>query len=108
MGLVRWMAGAGFPLREVAYPQWQDELRALARSARPGTLHALAPLLADEQLTEAALCGQMRALRADCGQTLSRLSEALISCPPVDAGLLRTYFAAFVHSGFLSLTPERQ
>jgi thioester reductase-like protein len=89
----------GYPLRRLPLLDWQREVVAVAERD-PG--HALAPFASLFAVgEETAAAGEQPELRFDGTNTARGLEGSGIVCPPVDERLLRTYFDAFVRSGFL-------
>ncbi|HJX26440.1 MAG TPA: hypothetical protein VJ885_00895, partial [Thermoanaerobaculia bacterium] len=68
-------------------------------------LAPFAPLFAGG--ADDAAAGEQPELRFDGTHTAQGLEGSGIACPPVDERLLRTYFEAFVRSGFLPV-PEAE
>ncbi|XXY48826.1 amino acid adenylation domain-containing protein [Sorangium sp. So ce269] len=90
----------GYRLRACGFEAWLDQLAAAA-SASPDS--SLAELLAIMELLppEDRTASGPRALRCDCRGTLEMLEGTAVACPPIDDGLLSTYIAPLIASGFL-------
>ena len=88
----------GYPLRRVSFADWIAKLQAAIRRGADNALAPFAPLLTDES---AANAEQPEELRWDDRNTRAGLEGSGIACPPLDAGLLTTWFDHFVRSGFL-------
>lgn len=99
--LVEFICSMGYPMERVSYAEWQ--LR-LSRS-RENPLYPLLPFFShqwsNDRLTYIQLNEQGRRPLIDCDATLTALSATNITCPPLDATLLSTYFSYFIRSGFL-------
>ncbi|MBD2103367.1 type I polyketide synthase [Leptolyngbya sp. FACHB-261] len=97
-----WINELGYPIREIDYEDWEIELSKTLGSG-DNALSGLLPFFlrrwSDEQLTFAGL-GQRR-VKLNCQQTVAQLVGSSVSCPRVDAKLLKTYFSYLVRSGFL-------
>ncbi|MBT9315806.1 thioester reductase domain-containing protein [Leptothoe spongobia] len=103
--LIDWMQSSGFPIERVAYHNWVNQLRSI-RSAHRNPLSPLRPFfrkrLADANMTLPELYQQSRRPRFDCQLTRTALSESGITCPAINASLLRTYFEYFWETGSLT------
>jgi amino acid adenylation domain-containing protein/thioester reductase-like protein len=88
----------GYALELVPYAQWRTNL--LEHSTDPAA-NALYPFL--DMFTEQT--SAEREPLFDCQRTLQGLSGTGITCPPIDAQLLCTYFDYFVRSGYLLPAP---
>ncbi|KYF81052.1 non-ribosomal peptide synthetase [Sorangium cellulosum] len=90
----------GYRLRACGFEAWLDQLAAAA-SASPDS--SLAELLSIMELLppEDRTASGPRALRCDCRGTLEMLEGTGVACPPIDEGLLSTYIAPLIASGFL-------
>jgi amino acid adenylation domain-containing protein/thioester reductase-like protein len=89
----------GYLLEVVPERQWRAEL--VATVLRDHT-HPLTPLRAvfeggDETESDPGETGP----RFDCQNVIDGLKDTTVSCPPVDAALVDTYFRYFEASGFL-------
>jgi phthiocerol/phenolphthiocerol synthesis type-I polyketide synthase E len=89
----------GYPMRRVSFADWQAELQAAIRKGADNALAPFAPLLGEEDA--AANAEQPEELRWDDRNTRAGLEGSGLACPPLDAGLLTTWFDHFVRSGFL-------
>ncbi|MBN3950377.1 MAG: thioester reductase domain-containing protein [Nostoc sp. NMS7] len=94
--IINWINSFGYPLQSVAYDKWRAELINVARHSQENALYPLLALFSEEQ-------NQPTRLRKyDCQNTLIRLANTSIICPPVDTELLSIYFSYFIRSGFLN------
>jgi phthiocerol/phenolphthiocerol synthesis type-I polyketide synthase E len=96
---------AGYPLRRLSVEDWQREVVAESERRPDFALAPFAPLFAEG--ADDAAAGEQPELRFDGTQAAQGLEGSGIACPPVDEKLLRTYFEAFVRSGFLP-SPEAE
>lgn len=85
-------------LRSVPYDIWQTEL-ILRTTTQENVLAPLLPFFLEPDLPS-------EPEHFSCRQTLAGLQGSSLACPPVDAGLLYTYLAYLIRSGFLP-TPIR-
>jgi thioester reductase-like protein len=90
--VVDWVRRLGYPLEELPYPEWRA---VLAERAVP-TKNALAPLLSLFLAHD-----NTDWLHLPHYDDANARREAGISCPPVDAALVRRYVERFVVSGYL-------
>jgi len=102
--LLHWMVNqSGYPLEVKPYEAWRNHLIQVAQFQG----NALYPYLPRFMINSASVEKDSSVLktttRFDCQQTLQALAETSITCPPVAAQLLQTYFAYFVRSGFLNV-----
>lgn len=99
----------GFPIEHIAYKDWQMQLNNAVRS-KENPLYHLLPFflkkLPEEQLAISKRARQSTDPQISCSATLTALAGSSITCPPLDAKLLNTYFSHFIRSGWLDLTPK--
>ncbi|HEY9656909.1 MAG TPA: hypothetical protein V6C65_00490, partial [Allocoleopsis sp.] len=94
--LADWIRQFGYPLKTLPYEAWHTHLTQ-AGGVDPGNaLYPLVPFFAEQsnQTTTAVL-------KFDDRNTRTGLANSGITCPPVDATLLETYFTYLIHSQFL-------
>jgi thioester reductase-like protein len=103
--LLDWIVSAGYPLQRIPYLQWRAKLLNLVEGSQDNALYPLVAFLPEEQAASPEVPSQSRMLRYDCRNTLAGLAGTSITCPPIDAALLSTYFAYLVRSGFLDAPP---
>ncbi|MFQ5794192.1 MAG: amino acid adenylation domain-containing protein, partial [Candidatus Bipolaricaulia bacterium] len=96
--VVAWIRSLGLPIRQISYDDWREELINLPESSMENALLPLLPLLI-EQISEE----RIKRPQFDCQNTFDELEGTSITCPPVDAELLNTYFSYFIRSGFLEV-----
>lgn len=92
-------AAGGYPLRRLPVGDWEKQVVAESERNLDFALAPFATLFAGGD--EDAAAGEQPELRFDGSNTAQGLEGSGITCPPVDEKLLRTYFEAFVRSGFL-------
>lgn len=106
--VTNWINELGYPVRQLSYEEWEDELIETVGS-KENALSGLLPFFlrrwSEEKLTFAGL-GQRR-VRLNCEETVARLADSFITCPRVDYQLLNTYFSNFNRSGFLAAPQVR-
>lgn len=94
----------GYPIRHIAYQDWQVKLSNAVRS-RENPLYHLLPFflkkLPQEQLAVSHKYQQLIDPQVSCSETQRALNGSSISCPPVNKELLNTYFSNFIRSGWL-------
>jgi thioester reductase-like protein len=114
---VLWMRLYGYPIRLVSYHRWLRQLERETDGSSPGAAsHPLRPLRSffldrpdgARGLTRPELFEETRRTHATGARTDKALSSAHVVCPPLDAALLDTYFAAFQRAGDLPLTNHRR
>lgn len=95
--LADWLRKFGYPLETLAYEAWHRRLMQEGAIDASNALYPLIPFFAEQasQTTTAVL-------KFDDRNTRTGLANAQITCPPVDATLLKTYFAYLIHSQFLA------
>lgn len=85
----------GYPIEQIEYAQWLSELRNVAISSQENALGAMLPLFTEKmtgtQLSYLELSSI--GLQFDCQNTLRKLVDTSIVCPPVDSKLLGSYFS---------------
>ena len=101
--IAKWLNNSGYQVRQIAYEKWEAKLiqtSSLQDNALTGLLPFFLRRWSQEQLTFAEL-GQRR-VKLNCQNTVARLADSSIHCPPVDAKLLQTYFTYLIASNFLN------
>ena len=93
--LLAWLRAMGYPLVELPYSKWREQLLELAKPTK-NALAPLMPLFVAHSDTEWVLLPPFDATR-----TTSALDGAGVTCPPVDEALFRRYVERFVQRGFL-------
>ncbi|NMG06787.1 amino acid adenylation domain-containing protein [Brasilonema sp. UFV-L1] len=95
---IKEISALGYDLKQLEYDQWLSELRNIAISSQENALGAMLPLFTEKitgtQLTYLELCSI--GLQFDCQNTLRKLVDTSIICPPVDRKLLGTYFSYLI------------
>ena len=94
--VVAWIRQLGYPIEEMSYAKWRTVL--LGRAATTGNaLTPLLPLFADHETTD-----WLHLPTYDDAKTRCALAGTDITCPVVDATLIRRYVERFVVSGYLA------
>ncbi|MEG4940614.1 amino acid adenylation domain-containing protein [Microcoleus sp. F4-D5] len=102
--LIKEIITLGYSIKQLEYVQWQSNLRNLAMTSQETALGIVLPLFSEKitgtQLSYLELCSI--GLQFDCQNTLGRLTDTSIVCPPPDSKFIRTLFAYFTGSGFVN------
>jgi len=93
--LFDWMNDFGYPLQQIPYDRWKAKLLDEVKTSSDNALYSFSSFFSESFMESSKLP------HFDCQNTLDALDGTSISCPPIDAQLLKTYFAYFVKSGFL-------
>jgi myxalamid-type nonribosomal peptide synthetase MxaA len=98
--VVNWINTFGYPLQQVEYDEWLEEL---ARAAGTGAINELFPFLSlfPQPSQGRQPAGQAPMVVYDDRNTLAALARTPVACPPSDATLLHTYLSYMVRSAFL-------
>lgn len=102
--LVTWIQQFGYPLQQISFKDWLSKVMFLVPSQPENALYPFLNFLSDkvsEQQSIPELYFQSKPVKFDCQNTLDGLTDTNITCPPVNAQLLNTYFSYFIQSGFL-------
>ncbi|MBW4619912.1 MAG: thioester reductase domain-containing protein [Cyanosarcina radialis HA8281-LM2] len=106
--MIKWFGSFGYPMKQMSYNQWRVKLIDAIDRSQDNALYPLLALFPEEEIAIDEVSSPARMLQYDCQHTLEELIGSSIVCPPVNAELLKTYFAYFIRSGFLEaplLTP---
>ncbi|MBD3884960.1 thioester reductase domain-containing protein [Phormidium tenue FACHB-886] len=99
--LVEFICALGYPMQQVSYEAWQEQLS----HSRDNPLYPLLPFFrhkwSDDQLTYIELNEQAKRPQIGYELTQRALAGTSIECPALDSKLLATYFSYFIRSGFL-------
>lgn len=102
--LVQEINNFGYPVKQIAYDQWQKEL--LNPNAAKNALTPISSMftekVAQSQLTYIELSSMVLQV-FDCQNTLMGLRASDINCPAIDTQLLHTYLSALTRSQCLSV-----
>lgn len=101
--LIVWIRALGYRLQAIPYDTWRKEMSSHERHSPETALYSLGPLFTLEVAEETSWVGTIPEF--NCQNTLARLADTSIACPPVDADTFATYFDYFVRSGFLDPPP---
>jgi len=93
--MTKWIRALGYPLQELPYEQWRAILMERAMSSG-NALAPLLPLFVAHDNTD-----WLHLPRYDDAKTKRALADTGVSCPVVDAALVRRYVEGFVVSGYL-------
>jgi thioester reductase-like protein len=85
----------GYSLPQVPYDQWRTTLIALAERSPEQALSALLPFFPQQVQGQDQPHAQ---LNLDCQNTLAGLAGSGITCPSLNASLLRTYIGYLIQS----------
>ena len=101
--LVQEINSFGYPVKQIAYDQWQKEL--LNPNAAKNALTPISSMftekVAQSQLTYIELSSMVLQV-FDCQNTLMGLRASDINCPTIDTQLLHTYLSALTRSQCLN------
>lgn len=90
--IMNWITTAGYPLQQMPYEAWLEELSHVVKQGQENELAAILPLLPQpsraEQDTEQPLM-----IVQDNRYTMKTLARTAITCPSVDQHLLCTYLS---------------
>jgi len=98
--LVTWLRSYGYDLRKATYDEWKAGLLKWSRRSQDHALVSLASFLPGGGSVQLMPILANR-LQFDCQNTRDGLVGTSITCPPVDAALLSTYFSYFIRRGFV-------
>lgn len=94
--LAHWIREFGYPLETLPYEAWHTRLTQAGVIDPNNALYPLIPFFA-EQATQTTTA----VLKFDDRNTRTGLANSGITCPPVNAALLETYFTYLIRSQFL-------
>lgn len=102
--LVAWMRSFGYDAGVMPFEEWCAQVRKRAENLSDRAAEVLAPILSG-----ALPIDQLPEVHFDDHNTAEFLEGTSITCPPVDAHLLTTYFSHFVQNGYLEApAPSRE
>jgi nucleoside-diphosphate-sugar epimerase len=97
----------GFPLKSIAYDQWQTQLCAI-KSTDDNALTPLISLFTESNEQQSYLeISLLSSQLFDCSNALKYLGGTSVVCPQVSRELIKTYFTYFDRSGFISMSGDR-
>jgi thioester reductase-like protein len=109
--IVLWMRLRGYDVTLVPYAAWAERLDVESRSPQhplnPLRRFFLARVPGRGWLRVAQLYEESRRSRLAPGTVRQALAPHKVSCPPLDAQLLDTYFRVFIDEGFLPRPAQR-
>jgi thioester reductase-like protein/non-ribosomal peptide synthase protein (TIGR01720 family) len=105
--LFNWIREFGYPVELMSHNQWQAEFLNAAERFSDNPLYPLIPFFAgmgsDRTSTQDSLeeTSNSAAFDFDYRNTTEGLKNTSITCPPINAELLQTYFSYLIQSSFL-------
>jgi thioester reductase-like protein len=98
----------GYPMREVAFPRWRQEVLGLPRTDPDNALSVFALYYRAVTPSVMRRLETLMAERLPIEDTLARtrLDALGVRCPPLDAQLLGTYLDRYVEDGLLPAPPR--
>lgn len=95
----------GYPIQQIPYEQWHQQLLDIAENHPEYGLYPLVPLL-----FSSASAPQSKAtiVKFDCQNTFEGLSGTSITCPAIDDRLLDIYFSYLIEGGFIAPPPMQE
>lgn len=94
----------GYPLRQIGYSEWQQQVNQSVQDSQENCLNAILPLLIEKIPNTELSYLEISSLGAQAfssKNTLESIANTTLSCPPVDTKLIQTYLSYFVQNGFL-------
>jgi thioester reductase-like protein len=98
----------GYPLPEIPYQQWHQQLLNIAANNPKHALYPLVALLSAARSNAPTPESEVTRVKFDCQNTLDGLSDKSITCPAIDDRLLDIYFSHLINNGFLEPPPNRE
>ncbi|MFN6571973.1 amino acid adenylation domain-containing protein [Dendronalium sp. ChiSLP03b] len=95
---VKCIQSFGYPLRQIPYEEWQEELINATLMSTDNALYPLIAIFSESKSAEQTTTEDSTTYQYDCQNTITGFS---ITCPPLDSKLLSTYFLYLIRSGFL-------
>ncbi|MEA5498671.1 thioester reductase domain-containing protein [Limnoraphis robusta Tam1] len=84
----------GYPIQRIPYQQWYSKLLEIAKRSPEHPLYPLVSLFSPTSSQKAK--EKSMNLKLNCQNTIKGLAETSITCPPIDANLLKTYISQLV------------
>jgi thioester reductase-like protein len=100
--VVAWLRAYGYPLRQMPYNEWRQELLRHDDFTAENALFGLSPLLG--QVPEDGTLA-IPEVHFDACNAAAGLAGSGLACPPLDGRLLQTYFAYCIQAGLLPPPP---
>ncbi len=98
--IMNWITTAGYPLQQIPYEEWFEELSRVVSQGQKNELADILPLLPQpSQSSQEAK--QPLMIVQDNRYTVKTLARASITCPSVDQNLLRTYVSYMAQDSFI-------
>jgi thioester reductase-like protein len=95
----------GYPLPQIPYHQWHQQLLNIAANNPKHALYPLVALLPSAKTNAPTPESEATAVKFDCQNTLDGLSDTSIICPAINDRLLDIYFAYLIEHGFVPPPP---
>ena len=90
----------GYPIQQVPYQQWHEQLLNIADNSPEHALYPLVSLLSGNNNSPTPT-SDAAVVKFDCQNTLDGLQNTAITCPAIDEGLLDVYFSYLIEHDFL-------
>jgi amino acid adenylation domain-containing protein/thioester reductase-like protein len=98
--LLAWLGELGAPLARLPWADWLEELHRAAKHSTNNALYPMLPVLrAGPSAAGEGSEAPDRETRFDCRRTLLAVSGSGVTCPPLDATLLRLYLTRLATPG---------
>jgi thioester reductase-like protein len=95
----------GYPIQQIPYDQWHEQLLNIAENNPKHGLYPLVPLLSGVKNNASTSESEATTVKFDCQNTIDGLSGTSITCPAIDDQLLDIYFLYLINNGFLEPPP---
>ncbi|MEH2243340.1 amino acid adenylation domain-containing protein [Nostoc sp.] len=100
--LLNWIRSFGYPLQKIVDNQWQTEMLNNPEDFIDNPLYTLIPFFQGQQSEDTSETESLKQFDFHLQNTLDELASTSITCPPIDAELLNTYFSYLIQSSFLN------
>jgi myxalamid-type nonribosomal peptide synthetase MxaA len=97
----------GYPIQQVPYQQWHEQLLKIAENSPEHALYPLVSLLSGKNNNSQVPASDVAVIKFDCQNTLDGLKNTAITCPAIDERLLDIYFSYLIDRGFLAPPPHQ-
>ena len=95
----------GYPIQQIPYEQWHQQLLDIAENNPEHSLYPLVPLLSSIKSNASVPKSEATTVKFDCQNTLDGLENTSITCPAIDDRLLDIYFSYLIEAGFIAPPP---
>jgi thioester reductase-like protein len=89
------LRSSGYPIQALPYNQWRTHLLNIAQHSPDHPLYAIMPLFSTSHTQSQS--DDLPVLEFDTTHTTNYLQAYDITCPPIDATLLKTYLSYLIH-----------